>query len=721
MTKRLFFAALLPLVVTAAAFAGEGKWTPAQVRQLDPAWLKAQGLQLPPERLWDPDKGTGLLAGAISVGGCAAGFISPDGLFITNHHCLFGILQEHATAQNDIITNGFLARTRDAELKGQSLKVNVPRAFVDVTAKVLAAVPAKATDAQRYRAIDRKENELVAECEKRPATRCRVATFDGGVQYILVDTLELGDVRLVYAPPRAIGEYGGEVDNWMWPRHTGDFAIGRAYVDGKPFHSDFYFPLSVEGVKPGDFVMVLGYPGVTYRALTAAEMSERRDLFFTRRKELYGEWIDILESSTKGNEEAKIAVADNLKSLYNRFKNAEGQLTGFKRGRILEKQQEADRAVLDWAAKDPRYAEAAPAYQGLAAMIDEQRKTWERDYLLSQLAATGASTVPSGPKSLFFATTVARAALERGKPDADRDPLYMQRNLPRVRERLEREQKNYFAPADKRILASVVRRAQALPREQRLEATDERRPVADLGVPGSGLDSGRVGPLGGVGDRPGRRLGERLKMLEETPDQLLARKDPLVSLGFGLDRDLRELTERGDRWSGTVTRLRPLWRRAVAAHAGKPLAPDANSTLRVSFAHVGGYQPRDGVFYTPQTTLAGVAEKDTGVEPFNAPKPILAAAQERRFGRWQDPRLHDVPVDFLADADTTGGNSGSPVINGRGELVGVNFDRVWENVANDLGYNPDVARNVNVDVRYLLWILDQLEHAQPLMQEMGVR
>jgi hypothetical protein len=711
MMKRLLPAALL-LFVSAAAFAGEGKWTPAQVRQLDPAWLKAQGLQLPPERLWDPDTGTGLLAGAVSVGGCSAGFISPDGLFITNHHCLFGILQEHATAQDDIITNGFLARSREQELKGQSLKVNVPRAFIDVTAKVLAAIPAKATDAERYRAIDRKENELVAECETRPATRCRVATFDGGLQYILVDTLELGDIRLVYAPPRAIGEYGGEVDNWMWPRHTGDFAIGRAYVDGKPYHSEHYFPLSVEGVKPGDFVMVLGYPGVTYRALTAAEMSERRDLFFTRRRELYGEWIEILESSTKGNEAATILVADNLKSLYNRFKNADGQLTGFKRGRILEKQQEADSGVLEWAGKHAQYADAAAAYKGLTAMIEEQRKTWERDYLLSQLAATGGSTVPPGPKSLFFATTVARASLERGKPDADRDPLYMQRNLPRVRERLEREQKNYFAPADRRILASVVRRALALPQGQRLEAIDLLFPA------GTDIEA-RIDQL--YGQTKIFDLGERLKMLEETPDQLLARKDPLVSLGFALDRDLRDLSERRDRWDGTVTRLRPVWRRAVAAHSGKPLAPDANSTLRVSFAHVGGYQPRDGVFHTPQTTLAGVVEKDTGVEPFHAPKTILEAARERRASRWQDPRLKDVPVDFLADADTTGGNSGSPVVNGRGELVGVNFDRVWENVANDFGYNPDVARNVSVDVRYLLWILDQIEHAQPLMQEMGVK
>jgi hypothetical protein len=216
-------------------------------------------------------------------------------------------------------------------------------------------------------------------------------------------------------------------------------------------------------------------------------------------------------------------------------------------------------------------------------------------------------------------------------------------------------------------------------------------------------------------------LGERMKMFNETAAQLHARKDPLVELGFALLADVNDLTKRKDRWEGTVSRLRPEWRKIVIAHAGKPVAPDANSTLRVSFAQVQGYAPRDGVWYVPQTTLGGVLDKNTGEEPFDAPKRLLDAAAARIFGAWADPRLKDVPVDFLADADTTGGNSGSPMVNGRGELVGVNFDRVWENVANDFGYDPAVGRNISVDVRYVLWILDQVEHADALLQELGVR
>jgi hypothetical protein len=217
-------------------------------------------------------------------------------------------------------------------------------------------------------------------------------------------------------------------------------------------------------------------------------------------------------------------------------------------------------------------------------------------------------------------------------------------------------------------------------------------------------------------------LAERKEMFDESAEQLRARHDPLLDLGFSLDAELRALKERNDRFDGAVSRLRPRWQRAVMAHAGKPIAPDANGTLRVTLAHVQGYSPRDGVWMRPQTTLAGVVEKNTGEEPFAAPPALLAAAPKAAKSRWAAAQMKDVPVNFLADADTTGGNSGSPVLNHKGELVGVNFDRVWENVANDFGYDPDVARNVSVDIRYLLWMLEALngEAARPLLEEMGV-
>ncbi|HWR54789.1 MAG TPA: S46 family peptidase [Bryobacteraceae bacterium] len=693
----LAFALALPLLAV------DGKWTPQQVLQLDPAWLKKLGLELPPEKLWNPQTGTGLLAATVNIGGCSASFISETGLVATNHHCLFGILQEHATPQNDIITNGFLARSKGQELPSKTVRIAIPHRFTDVTREVEAAVPAGVDDLARQKAIDAKQKQIVAKCEERAFARCRVAAFDGGVQYVLVDTTELPDVRLVYAPPRAVGEYGGEIDNWMWPRHTGDFSIARAYVapdgspaayskDNVPYKPAFHLPIARDGVKPGDFVMVLGYPGVTFRSLTAAEMAERRELFYPRRVDLYGEYIRTMEEMTKSSPEGTIAVASNLKGLHNRYKNAQGQIAGLDRGCILEKQRAAEEEVAQWAKMRPEFAGALAARDELLRLVGEQRRTWERDHLLTEIAA--------GAAGLSHAATVVRSAYERQKPNADRELVYMDRQLPRLKDRLDREQKNYYIPVDKALFAAWVRRALALPADQRIAAVDAA--FVQGGVPA------RIEALYAATKVTDRE--ERLQMLAETPEQLRARKDAMLDFAFGLETERQELKARQDRQDGASARLRPQWRKAVLAHAGKPVAPDANSTLRVTFAHVKGYVPRDGVFYTPQTTLKGVLEKHTGEEAFNAPQVLRDVAAGGRYD--------NLPVNFLSDADTTGGNSGSPTVNGRGELVGLNFDRVWENVANDFGYNPEIARNVNVDVRYLLWMLENVSGAKELLGEL---
>jgi Peptidase S46 len=708
-------------LLAAPALAVDGKWTPQQVLELDPAWLKELGLKLPASRLWDPERGTGLLAATVQVGGCSGGFISETGLVITNHHCAFGMIQEHSTPGNDLLTHGFLARKREEELPGKGMRLKVARRFTDVTREVLAAVPQGADDRARFKAIDRKEKELVAACEQKPATRCQVSVFDGGMQWTLIEFTEFQDVRLVYAPPGGVGEYGGETDNWMWPRHTGDFSILRVYTgpDGKPaptaaanvpLRPEFYFPLSTRGVTPGDFVMVLGYPGTTVRALTADEMAARAERLLPRTVDLYGEYIQLLESATAKDPAGAIAVASDLKGLHNRYKNAQGQLAGLARGRIVEKQRANEAEVVRFAEAHPELKESAlKAREALLARAKAEAATFDRDFLLTSVRSR------VGPKALTLSTTVARLALQRQKPDLERDVEFMDRRLPELTDRLEREQKNLFAPADRQLFAAFVRRALALPADARIAAIDRafgpRATPAQVEAKLTAL-SARSKVLS---------LADRKKMTGETPAQLRARKDPLLDLGLALADELEPLREAEERKAGEGFRLRPAWRRAVLAHAGKPVAPDANSTLRVTFARVQGYRQRDGLVALPQTTLSGILDKHTGEKPFDAPDRLLEAARARRFGPWVDHRLNDVPVAFLADADTTGGNSGSPTVDAEGRLVGVNFDRVWENVANDYGFNPEVARNISVDVRYVLWLLDQVEDADALLRELGVR
>lgn len=719
MTRTCSILALVCALAAGRALAVEGKWTPQQILELDPKWLRELGLEIPPGELWSRE-GAGLLSAAVRVGtGCSGGFLSPDGLVITNHHCAFGILQQHSTPEKDIITNGFLARTRAEELPGKGTRITVPHRMADVTAEVEAAVPAGADDLARFRAIDRKKKELVAACEKQPNRRCQVEAFDGGIQYLLIEGLELPDVRLVWAPPLAVGEYGGEVDNWSWPRHTGDFALLRVWTgpDGNPapwssanvpYRPRHFFPMAKRGVEPGSFVLVAGYPGTTIRSLTEAEMRERAELYYPRRAALYRSWMDAMEAASAADEEARIALADRLKTLANREKNSRGQVDGVRRGHILEKKHAAEQEVLAWAAGRRDQSAAVAAHREMAQLMTGQRATWERDFLFDQ--------AKNGPKPLDLALTLVRWAGEKAKPDLEREPEYMEREKDRLAERLRLDQKRMHMPTEEALLADLLGRFAQLPAGSRVAAVDT--------LLGDSRDPAAVRAR--VADLLGRTrvtdADERQKMFAETEDQLRARHDPLLDLAFALDRELRAKKERDDRFQGAVSRLRPAWQRAVRAHAGKPVAPDANNTLRLSLAHVRGYDPRDGMRMEPQTTVGGIVEKNTGENPFDAPEALLAAAPAAPRSRWVDPKLGDVPVAFLADADTTGGSSGSPVLNARGELVGVNFDRVWENVANDFGYNPDIARNVSADTRYLLWILDVLhgDAARPLLEELGV-
>ncbi len=705
-----------PLIILAfllgnAAVAGEGKWTPQQVLDLGPTWVKAQGFRLPLAKLWDKKKGTGLLSNAVQLPGCSGSFVSADGLLITNHHCVVSILQEHSSPEANLSEDGYLAKTRADEQASKAFRIQVPRAFRDVTAQVRPLLDAAKTDLERFQAMETAQKMLVADCEKEPpgpgatATRCTFAAFDGGVSFALTVFDELSDVRLVWAPARGVGEYGGETDNWSWPRHTGDFALIRAYTSkGEPYHPQYFFPVSAQGVKAGDAVAVLGYPGVSYRGLLAREMDERAQKFFPAREAWTSEWINLLEEATRGNAEGTIAVSDDLRGLVNVRKNAQGQVAGIERGKILQKQRDAEAKVSAWATdKQPG---ALAAKSAIEALLDEKLKSWDHDFTLD--FATTAS------KGLNWSLTLARLSGERLMPDLDREPGFQERDLPRTRERLARDQKRFFAPADKKTTLAWVKRALALPKDQRIATVDAQFASAKD-------DAELTKRIAALYDKSKLTNGDaRALMVEELPDALKARKDPLLDFGLALDAERKALKNKRDAWSGQTLKFRPLWRAAVTGFAGKPVAPDANLSLRVTFCRVKGYAPRDGVEMLPQTTLAGMVAKHTGVEPFIAPARLLEAARAGKLGRWKDAKLGDVPVAFLSDCDTTGGNSGSPTIDANGKLVGVNFDRVWENVANDFGYNPEVARNVNADARYALWQLEEVEGATALLTELGV-
>ncbi|HSP32748.1 MAG TPA: S46 family peptidase [Thermoanaerobaculia bacterium] len=696
--KKLIF--IVALVAT-AAFAGEGMWMPQQVPALAPQ-LQQMGLKLDPSKLADL---TGDPLGAvISLGGCTASFVSPDGLIVTNHHCAFGSIQYNSTPQRDLITNGFIARTREEELPAApGTKVWVTTRIEDATDGVTGKLAAKLADADREKTIERRIKGLVAACEKPGGVRCRVAPFFEGSQYLMTTQAELSEIKLVYAPARAIGEFGGEVDNFEWPRHTGDWSLYRAYQNGQPYHPQHWLKVSAAGVNPGDFVMVAGYPGRTFRYRTADEVRNYRDFIYPTGIRYYTDVMKILEDAGKNDKAVELKNTSRIKSFANSLKNYTSVNEGFTKDKIFEARLAREEKL--------RAAGAGPLLDEIAGRNGDHIATQQRDTILTWLI--GAGSLPRGSVMLHQAAQIVRSAQERPKPDAERATGYQQRDVDTIRLGSDRAQRVMDPATDRAVVRYFLVEASKLPQSQRLEAVD--RAVAA----GGGIDAFLDRLYGGtkVGDQ-----AERTKMLTESSQQLEARHDSLLDFATSLVALAKANEQRDLAYQGAMSRIRPQYMDALRKLSGGNLYPDANLTLRLTFGKVEGYVPKDATVYTPQTTLGGVLQKETGQEPFASPKALLAAAKDpAKTTPWFDPQLHDVPVNFLSTCDTTGGNSGSPTMNANGELIGLLFDGNYESIDADFLFNPAVTRSIHVDINYMFWVLDAVDGGQNILRELGVQ
>ena len=722
MIKRTPLALVIACALLCAGFASaeEGMWMLHQLPALQ-GKLRTAGLALSPEEIWDFKTNTGLAAAIPSLGGCSASFVSPDGLIVTNHHCAFSAIQMNSTPEHDYITDGFLAHTRAEELDTKTTRVSVFKGYEDVTAKVLGQLPASLSAEQRSKAIEKIQKELVAECEK-DGLRCRFAEMFGGGSYYLFRSLEIRDVRLVCAPPNGVGNFGGEVDNWMWPRHSGDFSFLRAYVgpDGKPadaspnnvpYRPDRWLKVAADGVKEGDFTMIMGYPAKTYRYKTAAQVANDVEFYYPRRIEILGSLIDILENEGKRGKDIEIRLASWLKGLYNSYKNNQGVLAGLRQVDLAGKKLEEEKRLAAWITADlPHRRTFADVLPGLARLQEEKNASRERDLLLSFLPQDRRPTL------LNAATIIERWTFERTKPDAERKLDYQARDESTLRQRLVTIQKSLDAPTEHRVLTYLIGCAAKLPAAQRINAVDQL--LGTTGQTGDAAIAAAVDRLLAATKLADQSV--RLALFDGDHAAVLSSDDPMLKFAAALRSDVeaKEAAER--RWDGESTTLVPRLIEALAAWQGDTRYPDANSTLRFTYATVKGYEPRDGVIYKPFTTVRGVMEKNTGVEPFDAPKRLLEAAAAGADARWRDPRLGDVPACFLSTNDITGGNSGSPVMNAHGELVGLAFDGNWESMTSDYQFSSELSRTINVDIRYVLWFLETVDGADELLREMAI-
>lgn len=702
--------ALLPaLLLASPARADEGMWLPEQLPSRA-ARLKELGLELPVEALADPKQAP--LAAIVSLGFCSASFVSPDGLILTNHHCVGGYLGYNSSAEANRARDGHLAADRAGELSaGPAARLQIVESIEDVTARVLGAVGKRTDDAKREAAVARAQKELVAGCETQPGRRCRVAEFDSGQSYRLIRSIELKDVRIVYAPPESVGAYGGEVDNWMWPRHAGDFAVLRAYVgpdgqpaawapDNVPYRPAHHLRIDPTGAQEGEMVMVAGFPGGTSRnapswelAFQAARLDE--DIA------LYARYLEILGAESARDPEAAARLASSIDVLGNGKKYMEGLRDNVRASGVVERLQARDEALAAWVAADKK------RQQRYAPVLTELRARQAEAEARHPVEAVHGRLVRFLDLSQV-ASTALRLADERKKPDLERDPGFQDRDRERIAQRFQAMERTLWLPADRAFLEQFLAEHAALPPEQRIEPLD-----AWLRAQG--------GPAAAVErlfrDPALARTEARLALLESDSAALRRSEDPWVQLAVALEswRAPRRIEDKAR--AGAALRLRPLYVQALQEAFPGELYPDANGTLRISYGRVEGYRPRDGLLALPRTTVSGMAAK-AGPAPFDAPERLLRAALRSRQSPWADPELGDVPCDFLSTLDTTGGNSGSATLNGRGELVGLLFDGNYEAMSADYLYDPALTRSIHVDVRYLLWMLDEVEGAQGLLAEL---
>ena len=581
----------------------------------------------------------------------------------------------------------------------------------DVTDRVAGKLSPKLSDADREKTMARRIKELIAECEKPGGLRCRVSSFFEGSQYLRTTQLELSDVKLVYAPARAVGEFGGEVDNFEWPRHTGDWSFYRAYQNGQPYHPQHWLKLSTDGVSEGDLVIVAGYPGRTFRYKTADEVRNYKEYVYPSSIRYYADAMKILEDAGKKSKDVALRNTSRIKSFANSLKNYTSVNEGFTKDHILEARLAREEQMRKAIAADPSLAKDSSNLDEIARLNAEHFRTRERDAILVWLL--GSSTYGQfrerGSVMLAQAGQILRVAKERPKADADRAAGYQQRDIERIRQGSDRAQRAMDPATDRAIVRYFLAEAAKLPQSQRIDAIDKA--VAAAGGIDAFLDQMYANTK--VGDAT-----ERAKMLGESTQQLQARNDAMLKFVASLLPLVEANEERDLAYDGAMSRLRPAYFEALRKVSGANLYPDANSTLRLTFGTVEGYTPRDATIYTPQTTLAGVLQKETGQEPFASPKALLAAAKDpAKTSPWFDPQLRDVPVNFLSTCDTTGGNSGSPTLNAKGELVGLLFDGNYESIDADFLFNPAMTRSIHVDTNYMLWVMDAVDGAQNLMQE----
>jgi competence protein ComGC len=713
----LLFVSMVPVRV----LGDEGMFLPDTLNDLPIKKLQQMGLKIPLTEIYNPN-GASIKDAVVIVDGGTGEFLSNEGLLLTNHHVAFEALVSASDQAKDYATNGYLAKTRAEELPASGYSAQLTVDMRDVTADVLSGITDAMSADQRASAIASKVRSMqISEARPAESITATIMPLNEGLSYYLFHYLTLSDVRIVYAPPRNIGFYGGDPDNFEWPRHDGDFTFMRVYTgaDGKPadyspknvpYKPKKFLSISMAGVKENDFTMVMGYPGTTRRYRESYSVAYNQDVYLPLLIDALRTQMEALQEEGKANRDLQIKLQSKIFDISNTLKDYEGSVTALRREGVVEQKKKQEAEFAQWvnanADRQKKYGDVLPS---LARAYEELNKAQPRDTLLQQMA--GATDM------LQIAGIITGFAVDKEKPQAERNPrlatLAMQARL--VASEVVGDRLPGF---ERRVLTAAFRSAAQLPAGQKIEPIEKRfgnltgaaRVRAEDDFAQAIIQSKNFSSAESIN-----------KLFGMSAAQLRALQDPMIDLTMDLNALAADAEARTQSFNAIVARSRPTLLRGMMEMRGGKLYPDANRTLRFSYGLVKGYVPKDAAVYEPFTNLSGVIEKDTGRDPFDAPEKLKQLYRAHDFGPYATPDGTNVPVDFLSTNDIIGGNSGSPIMNGRGEQVGIVFDGNYEGLGNDFFYNDARGRTISVDIRYVLFILDKFGGAGYLLKELDIK
>jgi hypothetical protein len=693
----------------------EGQYPLSEIKKLD---LQKAGLLISRDDIYNPN-GISLIDALVKVNGCTGSFVSPDGLIITNHHCAFAGVNAASTPEHNYLEDGFLATSRDKEISAKGYKVKITESYKDVSKIILDAVIGVDNFEERTKLIKKKMRELGEQAtDKKNSIESSVSEMFAGQSYILFKYRIIEDVRLVYVPPRTIGEFGGERDNWVWPRHTGDFTFMRAYVapDGSsaeyseenvPFKPKKHLEVNPNGVDEGDFAFILGYPGRTFRNQPSQFIKYQYSYQLPYISSLYEWTINLIEAKTDGNEEMSLAYSTHIKRLSNTMKNYKGKIQGLRNTELLKTKQSEEAEIIKFIRSNPVINEN---YKNL---FDDLEDVYSKEFDLAE-ANLWFGSLYRLSDDIKLARFVIQYAEEREKDNSERKSSFKDENIEKSLKSFDNTFKISMESIEKELLVKMILDSQMFSNTSRITAVDNNieknaNKAEIVKFVEEKLLSSQIS-----------KKENFYELIKLSLDELNELDNPLIKFALELNEQYKSLSSENDKIDGALSKLLPQFNEVKKEWKNSLFIPDANGTLRLTYGYIKGYSPKDAIYSAPITSLNGIIEKSYLGPEYAIPQKLKELYNNKDFGRFYDPKLKSIPVAILYNMDTTGGNSGSPILDANGKLIGVNFDRAYEATINDFAWNDAYSRSIGVDIRYILWITQKLGGADFLLKEMGV-